>query len=105
MKSNFVPYDRETDYLLPPSLNDWLPANHLARFVAEIVSQPDLTALKKVYTGRGSTAYHPEMLLTGVKPGGSCHTLPTAGNTITPRWKPVFQDRPHCPLMRMWLKK
>lgn len=63
MKLNFIPYDRETDYLLPPSVNDWLPANHLARFVAEIVCQLDLTALKKVYTGRGSTAYHPEMLL------------------------------------------
>ena len=32
-------------------------------------------------------------------------TLPTAGNIITPRWKPVFQDRPHCLLMRMRLKK
>ena len=63
MSSNFIPCDRETNYLLPPSLNDWLPANHLARFVAETVSQLDLTALKEAYAGRGSCAYHPEMLL------------------------------------------
>ena len=63
MKTKFITYDRETDFLLPPSLNDWLPANHLARFVAEIVCQLDLTALKEAYAGRGSSAYHPEMLL------------------------------------------
>jgi transposase len=60
---SFVPCDRETDYLLPPSINDWLPANHLARFVAETVRQLDLTALEAAYAGRGSAAYHPEMLL------------------------------------------
>lgn len=59
----FISLDRETEYLLPPSLNDWLPANHLARFVSEIVSQLDLTVLKETYAGRGSSAYHPEMLL------------------------------------------
>jgi len=42
MSLNFIPYDRETDYLLPPSLNDWVPDNHLARFVSEIISQLDL---------------------------------------------------------------
>jgi transposase len=60
---SFVPCDRDTDFLLPPSLNDWLPVNHLARFVTEIVAQLDLTKLKESYAGRGSSAYHPEMLL------------------------------------------
>ena len=64
MSDKFIPCNREIQYLLPPSLNDWLPANHLARFVSEIVSQLDLTALKEAYAGRGSTAYHPEMLLS-----------------------------------------
>lgn len=64
MSSQFIPFDRESNYLLPPSMNDWLPNNHLARFIAEMVSQLDLTALKKVYGGGGSTAYHPEMLLS-----------------------------------------
>ena len=60
---SFIPCDRETEYLLPPSVNDWLPATHLARFVAETVSQLDLAKLRDMYTGRGSAAYHPEMLL------------------------------------------
>lgn len=63
MSLKFIPYDRETDYLLPPSLNDWVPNNHLARFVSEIISQLDLRKLKEPYAGRGSSAYHPEMLL------------------------------------------
>ena len=61
--SNFIQCDRKTPYLLPPSVQDWLPEEHLARFVVEIVSELDLTALEKAYRGRGSKAYHPEMLL------------------------------------------
>ena len=53
---SFVPCDRETEYLLPPSVNDWLPANHLARFVAETVSQLDITALRESWAGRGTAA-------------------------------------------------
>lgn len=63
MRSKFVEVDRETVYLLPPSIQDWLPENHLARFVVDIVSRLNLEALKKAYSGRGSKAYHPEMLL------------------------------------------
>jgi len=37
--------DRDTLYLLPPSLNDWLPEGHLARFVVEVGEQLDLTAI------------------------------------------------------------
>ena len=61
--SHFRPCDRDTLYLLPPSLDDWLPKNHLARFVAEIVDQLDLSALIGRYRGAGSAAYHPAMLL------------------------------------------
>jgi hypothetical protein len=39
--SHFRPCDRDTPYLLPPSLDDWLPKDHLARFVADIVDQLD----------------------------------------------------------------
>ena len=63
MKSQFVEVDRETPYLLPPSLQDWLPEKHLARFVAEIVEQLDLRSLKATYAGRGSQPYNPEMLV------------------------------------------
>ena len=63
MSVTFIECDRDTPYLLPPSLQDWLPEGHLARFVVEIVEKLDLRALKEVYAGRGSQAYHPEMLL------------------------------------------
>lgn len=63
MSTKFVEIDRETLYLLPPSIQDWLPEGHLARFVVEIVEQLDLRSLKKSYAGRGSQPYNPEMLL------------------------------------------
>ena len=40
--SKFRPFDRETPYLLPPSLDEWLPQKHLARFVAEVSEALDL---------------------------------------------------------------
>ena len=64
MQPKFVEVDRETLYLLPPSVQDWLPAGHLARFVVEIVEQLDLCSLKESYAGRGSQPYNPEMLVT-----------------------------------------
>jgi transposase len=63
MSSNFKQFDRNTLFLMPPSVQDWLPENHLARFIVEIASQLDLHAFKSAYAGRGSKAYHPEMLL------------------------------------------
>lgn len=63
MSVTFVEVDRETLYLLPPSLQDWLPEGHLARFVVEIVEQLDLRSLKASYSGRGSQPYNPEMLV------------------------------------------
>jgi transposase len=61
--SRFIPYSREQQYLLPPSMNDWLPENHLARFIVEVVEQLDLTKLTGRFSGCGSAAYHPAMLL------------------------------------------
>ena len=63
MKVTFVDVDRDTLYLLPPSIQDWLPENHLARFVVEIVEQINLWALKASYSGRGSKPYSPEMMV------------------------------------------
>jgi transposase len=60
--SNFRAVDRGTAYLLPPSVDEWLPADHLARFVVEIVEQLDFSALTLQYRGSGSEAYHPQML-------------------------------------------
>lgn len=62
--SRFRPIDRKTDYLLPPSLDDLLPAGHLARFILEAIERLDLSALTRTYRGRGSAAYHPEERLS-----------------------------------------
>ena len=61
--SNFRQCDRETPYLLPPSVDEWLPTGHLARFVVDIVEQLDLSSLARQYCGAGSAAYHPSVLL------------------------------------------
>lgn len=62
--SNFRRVDRQTAYLLPPSLDEWLPQGHLARFIVEVVDSLDLRAMESAYGGRGSAAYHPSLLLS-----------------------------------------
>jgi len=61
--ANFRPIDRATPFLLPPSVEDWLPKDHLARFVVDIIDQLDLSALSRQYRGTGSAAYHPTVML------------------------------------------
>jgi len=61
--SNFRPINRDTGFLLPPSVDEWLPQRHLARFVVEVIDGLDLSELVKTYRGSGSASYHPAMLL------------------------------------------
>ena len=61
--TRFVNADRQTSYLLPPSVEEWLPDGHLARFIVEVVEGLDVSALVNVYRGRGSEAHHPAVLL------------------------------------------
>lgn len=61
--ANFRLADRDTVYLLPPSVDQWLPEDHLARFIVEMVDQLDISTLENDYQGRGSDAYHPRMML------------------------------------------
>jgi len=61
--SRFVAVDRDTAYLLPPSVDEWLPDDHLARFVVEVIDKLDLSDLVRQYAGRGSDAHHPAVLL------------------------------------------
>src|SRR3954452_21026987 len=61
--SNFRPIDRETGFLLPPSVDEWLPKTHLARFVVEGIDGLDRSAMTKSYRGSGSASYHPAVLL------------------------------------------
>ncbi len=59
----FHPIDRDTDFLLPPSVQQWVPQEHLARYVVDVIEQLDLSAMERAYAGKGSNAYHPAMLL------------------------------------------
>lgn len=61
--SNFRPINRDTGFLLPPSVDEWLPQRHLARFVVEVVEGLELSELEHSYRGSGSASYHPAMLL------------------------------------------
>jgi len=63
MSGKFQTINRDTAYLLPPSLQDWLPEKHLARFVVDIVERLDLSELESCYGGGGKQAYHPALLL------------------------------------------
>jgi len=60
--ARFVPVDRDTDFLFPPSVQAWLPKDHMARFVVDVIEQLDLSGLERSYAGRGSDAHHPAML-------------------------------------------
>ena len=62
--SNFRPTDRQTGFLMPPSVDDWLPERHLARFIVEVVEGLNLGAMSRSYRGSGSASYHPSILLS-----------------------------------------
>ena len=66
MSQRFRVCDLNQPLLLPPSLQDWLPEGHLARFVSDIVDGLDLSAIYAAYhrkDGRGLAAYHPVMMV------------------------------------------
>jgi transposase len=64
MTKPFRTYLPEQDLLLPPSLREWLPEDHLAYFVSDVVDQLDLSAIESVYEedDRGQPPYHPRMM-------------------------------------------
>lgn len=64
MGKTYRAYLPEQDLLLPPSLRDWLPEDHLAYFVSDVVEQLDLSAIESVYEEeeRGQPPYHPRMM-------------------------------------------
>jgi transposase len=66
VSKSFRTCDLDQPFLLPPSLQDWLPENHLARFIAELVPSLDLSKIYGHYgrrDGRGKAAYHPVMMV------------------------------------------
>lgn len=65
MAHNFIACDRDQQFLLPPSLNDWLPEGHLARFIVGVMEQLDLTAFykRRRNDGWGRPAFDPKMMV------------------------------------------
>src|SRR5205085_12525341 len=66
MVQNFIAVDRDQAFLMPPSLRDWLPEDHLAWFVIESVGRLDLEAFYAAYRadGHGRAAYEPAMMVS-----------------------------------------
>lgn len=64
MAKSYRPYFPEQDFLLPPSLREWLPENHLAYFVSDMIDQLDLSGIESYYEReeRGYPPYHPRMM-------------------------------------------
>jgi transposase len=64
MSKTFRPYDPEQLLLMPPALSDWVPEEHLSRFVSDVVDSLDLSAIEEVYSEeRGYPPYHPRMMV------------------------------------------
>jgi transposase len=61
--SNFRPINRDMDFLMPPSVDEWLPERHLARFVVEVIEGLDLRSMSGSYRGSGEASYPPQLLL------------------------------------------
>jgi transposase len=65
MPTSYLPYEPTQDYLLPPSVREWLPQDHLAHFISDTVDQLDLSAFYARYEGGGSRnqPFHPAMMV------------------------------------------
>jgi len=59
----FVTIDRDTPDFLPASVQDYIPEDHLARFIVEIVDQLDLKSIDNQYSGRGSKPWPPNVMV------------------------------------------
>src|SRR5271154_1472423 len=62
--SNFRAIDRKTGYLLPASVDEWLPEKHLARFIVDVIDDLALGRMSRAYRGTGSASYHPRTVLS-----------------------------------------
>jgi transposase len=64
MAKTYRPYCPDQLLLLPPSLRDWLPEDHLMYFVGDVVDHLDLSAIESIYEkdDRGQPPYHPRMM-------------------------------------------
>ncbi len=65
MSKTYLPYDPDQQLLLPQALQEWLPEDHLAYFISDIVDQLDLSEITGRYEQerRGGPPYHPQMMV------------------------------------------
>jgi len=63
MAARFVTIDYDTPLILPPNLREWVPVNHLAHFILDVVEEIDLRQVRVNERGTGSEQYPPRMLL------------------------------------------
>ena len=61
--ARFKPYRKKQTMLLPPSLEDYVPASHLARVVDEVVEALDTKEIEDKYSDLGQNTYHPKIQL------------------------------------------
>jgi transposase len=65
MSKTFRPYDPEQTFLMPASMKEWLPPEHLAYFISDVADQLDLSEIMDRYAAeeRGYPPYHPRMMV------------------------------------------
>jgi hypothetical protein len=94
MAYDFLACDRDQAFLLPPDVREWLPADHLAWFVLDVVDQLDLGPFLKAYRadGHGRAAYEPRMLLGVLLRRRCLATLDTLAQVA--EWTPAAAQDP-----------
>ncbi len=64
MNKKLIEVNRDQGFLLPPDMNDWLPKDHLARYIVSIVEQLDLSSICNKYSLKGRKGIDPSVLLS-----------------------------------------
>src|SRR5688500_16851020 len=91
--SNFRPIDRQSGFLLPPLVDEWLPEKHLARFVVEVIDGLDLSVMRGSYRGSGSASYPPSLLLGILVYGYACSRAASWSGRAMTRWRSASSRR------------
>ena len=95
MNKRFRACDLNQPFLIPPSLQDWLPEDHLARFIADVGAELDLSGIYAEYErhdARGLSAYHP-LLLTRLLLYGYSLGVSSSRAIEKATW---YRPEPHC---------
>src|SRR6201996_1491390 len=96
--SNFRTIDRTTGYLLPASVDEWLPEKHLARFIVDVIDDRDLGRMSRAHRGTGSASYHPRIGRDVRRP--QCSETPPNPRSPAPacgwRTPPSHSRKPKC---------